>query len=463
MKLRIPLIGGHNQPGVRIIDDQLCENWMPETDAGGKAFLSPAPGLALFLPAGPGPHRSNMVVWKGDAYFVSGSKFVKLDKKFAATEIGSLSTSQGNVCIAAGFGSIAMVDGVSGYYYDGTTFLEITDEDLPKAGFVEWLDKYFIYTQVDTGNFYISALQDPASIGGLDYENAESRPDNLKRAIEHGGDLLLIGEFSTELWHNTGDPVFPWQPYIGSVYPWGTSAPYSVAKLGGWLYVLARVEDGGHSIIKTAGAQAQKISTPALDKEISNLTLETAYGCAYEHEGRGFYKIVFPDDKKIFIYEDGEDAWHQRKIKDDAIMPYGHVYFSGKHIFGDYLSHKLYELKHGVYMDDGEEITRIRRVPRIDAEGRMMVVESIELQMEPGVGLVTGQGEDPRIWLRYSFDGGYKWSHELYGTPGKIGDYENRCVFRKLGAGPMLSLEFGASDPVNWTMVEAWANVTLGR
>jgi len=26
-----------------------------------------------------------------------------------------------------------------------------------------------------------------------------------------------------------------------------------------------------------------------------------------------------------------------------------------------------------------------------------------------------------------------------------------------------LSMEFGASDPVNWTMVEAWANVTLGR
>ncbi|MDH5511554.1 MAG: hypothetical protein OEZ32_14555 [Nitrospinota bacterium] len=463
MKLRIPLIGGHNQPGLRVLDDQLCVNWMPETDASGKAALVPAPGYSLLAAAGPGPLRSNGVKWKGDCYFVSGSKLVKVDSEFKVTEIGELITSQGYACIAAGFNFIAIVDGASGYCYDGTTFEEITDEDLPISDFVEWIDKYYIYTQRDTGNFYVSKLQDPRDIGGLDYENAESRPDNLKRGIEHGGDLLLIGEYSSELWNNVGDPFSPWQPYIGSVYPWGTGAPHSVAKLGGWLYVLARVEDGGHSIIKTASAQAVKISTPALDKEISGLDYESAFGCAYEYEGRGFYKLVFPKDKKIFIYEDGEGVWHERRIKEDAIIPLGHVYFGGKHIFGDYRSHKLYEMAHGVYTDDGSEITRVRRIQRIEAEGHPMTIHSVELQMEPGVGLATGQGEDPLIWMRYSFDGGYKWSQELYGTPGKMGDYENRLVFRKLGTGPMLSLEFGASDPVNWTLVAAWADVTIGK
>jgi len=460
-RIQLPLIGGHNQPGIRMVDDELCVNWIPQRDAGGRRTLVPAPGLALEVSAGPGPSRSNGVEWGGAAYFVSGAKLIKIDASGTVTEAGTLATSQGYCCIAAGFAALAIVDGEYGYKYDGTNLTQIDDVDMPLADFVEWIDKYYIYTQKDTGNFYISAFEDPATIDALDYGNAEARPDNLKRAIEHGGDLLLIGENSAELWHNTGNPLFPWEPYIGAVYPWGTSAPHSAAKLGGWLFILARVENGGHSIIKTAGGQVQKISTPALDLEISALDIESAWGCAYEQNGRGYYRITFPGDGKSYVYEDGEGYWHERRSKDDAIIPLGQVFHGDKHLVGDYNSQKVYELRTDQYSDDGAEITRIRRGPRIEAEGRVIVVHSVEIRLEPGVGLVTGQGSDPLIWIRYTFDG-FKWSHELYGSPGKLGEYEHRCVFYKLGAGPMFALEIGASDPVNWTIVDAWADITTG-
>ena len=458
----MPLIGGQNQPGVRMVDDQLCVNWMPQQDASGRLVLYPAPGYALLAAAGPGPVRSNGVRWKDDSYFVSGDKLIKRDLNNIITEVGTLATTSGYACIAAGHLSLAVVDGSKGYKWDGTTFSEITDPDLPECDFVEWLQRYFIYTKKGTGDFYISAIGDPATIDGLDFENAEARPDNLQRAIEHGGDLLLIGEYSSELWHNTGNPAFPWEPYIGAVYQWGTSSPHSAAKFRGWLYILAQTETGGYSIIKTAGGQVQKISTPAMDKVIAGYETETAYGCAYELNGRGYYKLVFPDDGVTYVYDDVDGQWHERSTKDVAIMPMGHAYHGGKHIFGDYKSHKLFELDTDLYTDDGKPITRIRRAPRIEADGREMVVHAVEVQMEPGAGLATGQGEEPVIWLKYTFDG-YKWSHELHGTPGKIGEHDNRCVFRALGSGPMFACEIGASDPVNWTIVNAWADISIGR
>ena len=67
-----------------------------------------------------------------------------------------------------------------------------------------------------------------------------------------------------------------------------------------------------------------------------------------------------------------------------------------------------------------------------------------QLTLESGVGLVSGQGSDPQIMLRYSNDNGHTWSDELWGSAGlytggggNLGEFARRYIQRRLGSAPM--------------------------
>ena len=72
-----------------------------------------------------------------------------------------------------------------------------------------------------------------------------------------------------------------------------------------------------------------------------------------------------------------------------------------------------------------------------------------ELFMESGAGLTSGQGSDPQIRISYSDDGGRTFSAERARSFGKIGEYNKRIVWRRLGRVPFNRVvRFINTDPV---------------
>jgi hypothetical protein len=76
---------------------------------------------------------------------------------------------------------------------------------------------------------------------------------------------------------------------------------------------------------------------------------------------------------------------------------------------------------------------------------------SLQLDCESGVGINSGQGDDPQVMLRWSDDGGHTWSSEHWSPMGKIGAYYQRVFWRRLGMTLKLRdrvYEISGTDPV---------------
>jgi hypothetical protein len=84
----------------------------------------------------------------------------------------------------------------------------------------------------------------------------------------------------------------------------------------------------------------------------------------------------------------------------------------------------------------------------VDADYKSTFAGSLELVFDRGIGTTTGQGADPRVMMRQSWDGGKTWSSERWRTMGKIGQYRARAVWSRMGAAPQRVIEFSIADPV---------------
>jgi hypothetical protein len=106
-------------------------------------------------------------------------------------------------------------------------------------------------------------------------------------------------------------------------------------------------------------------------------------------------------------------------------------------------------------------IRRLRRAPHISDEQVRIRHHAFQLDLEAGLGLTTGQGDDPQLMLRWSDDGGHSWSVEYWVSAGKKGEYRRRAIWRRLGMSRDRVYEVTISDPVRCTWIDAF--LTLGQ
>jgi hypothetical protein len=91
-----------------------------------------------------------------------------------------------------------------------------------------------------------------------------------------------------------------------------------------------------------------------------------------------------------------------------------------------------------------------------------MYYKELIVNMEAGVGLVLGQGEDPQLMLQWSNDYGHTFGNFHYATIGKIGQYGARAKFNRLGRGRNRVWRITMSDPVKFVVLGATLDVETG-
>lgn len=199
------------------------------------------------------------------------------------------------------------------------------------------------------------------------------------------------------------------------------------------------------------------------------------------------------------------------------------VNFAGNIIIGDYQNGRLYQLSNTVYTDADQPIRRLRRAPHLTTDLQRQYFDEFQIQFQPGVGLAgndptaplenllaelydtpflttqadvildtesgddllatllgattdlltesgddllasvaTTQGVDPQAMLRWSNDGGSTWSNEHWTSIGKIGRYQNRAIWRRLGMARDRIFEVSISDPVKAVIVSANLKASVG-
>ena len=400
-------------------------------DAKAQTVLFNTPGQVAFCELADirGFHEMSGVL-----YAVAGEKLYSVDSAGTSTELGDIPGSD-RVYMADNGTQLCIVANPTGYIY-ATSLAEITDPDWPGASTVTYMDGYFIFSRADSGQFFISALLDGTDIDALDFATAERSPDNVIRVIADHGELWLFGTKTIEVWYNSGRADFPFERINAAAIERGCKSAATVTKMDNSLVWL-----GDDNIVYRAnGYVPQRISDHGLEEDIESLT--GAVGWSYTQEGHKFYVLTY--SSLTAVYDAATGLWHNRQTYGQGDWaPKHYCYCYDKHLVS---GEKIYYLDRSVYADDGGDIiAEIVSVPYGD-NTISLVMRRFQLDIEAGVGL--GTGEDPKATLSFSDDGGKTWSNEIEGSLGRVGNYSNRIVWRRLGRFRQRILRVRISDPV---------------
>lgn len=450
-------------------DAQRTVNLFPvidETQQGKEiAALYGAPGKTLFGAVGAGPIRALFSSANGRAFAVSNNTLYEVNSDGTSTVRGTLNTISTNCTIDENPFQLAICDGTSLYIltYATNVFGIVTDSDFPGSGTVTFMDSYFVYNVPSSGKFYISAQNDGTNVNALDFATAESSPDNLVRVIKAVGLLWLLGDRTVEVWSNTGGTDFPFSRTEGAVMDAGCAAAHSVVLLDNSIFWLGKDSRGKGIVYRANGAIPQRISTHAIEYalgQVSDLSVLRAYN--YQQDGHAFYVLTGSGMSSTLVYDVSTNLWHERAYlnsRGDYETDRGicSMFAFNKTLVGDKLNGNIYQLDLSTYSDNGNAIKRQRTFTHIANEGRLLKFSELVVDFEYGDGLTSGQGSDPVAWLEISYDGGRTWSKEYQAKIGKLGNYQARARWGRLGGGKrMFTFRVTVTDPVKIAICGAY-------
>jgi hypothetical protein len=500
------LAGGQDNAPNRRQDDQMCFNWYAEVDgqdAKEAVGLLGCPGLVQLVAAeggGAPGFDASMTVWpqpySGPPLPVRGFWVLPGNKTALAViadtcylvtatqtaptvwptlsmeSVGTLNTSSGPVAIrdnnAGGFA--VLVDGPNGYLYNLSTkdFNGITDPNFLGSDTVAYIDGWWIFNKPGTQTFYTNSQAFATSFNALYFALKDGASDNLVAVYENKEILWLLGERTTEVWYNAGGATFAFQRISGTLIQTGCKAAASVSRFGAQgqegLIWFGRSERGENVIVRTQGFMDQVVSTPSFGDEVATYpTTSDAIGYTYQEDTHEFYVLTFPSADVTWCYDGQSGLLHKRASYD----PYAHKFhrhrsncfmnFAGMRIVGDYQNGAIYQLTRDAYTDAGWPLLAKRRAPHIWDKGQRgrVFMASLQLDFNPGVGNASGMGADPQCGLAISRDGGKTFGQRWNAPIGKIGEFRNRTMWRKLGWGRDNVVDLEVIDPVNRDLVGA--------
>jgi hypothetical protein len=92
----------------------------------------------------------------------------------------------------------------------------------------------------------------------------------------------------------------------------------------------------------------------------------------------------------------------------------------------------------------------------LNNENQLTRYNKLEILLENGVGLQTGQGVNPIASLQLSRDGAKTWSGTIQSSMGAVGQYQTKVVFRRLGVADQMTFRLSISDPVKISLIGAY-------
>jgi hypothetical protein len=383
----------------------------------------------------------------------------------ALTVITALGTGSGGI----GTYTVSTSQTVSSTTLYGLNFSQLPSSDGAFTGGtnVDVVDNYFVYNRPSTQQFGCSNVLSPIS-GSTNFSSKDGAPDNLVTLIVDHREIYLLGETSSEVWVDQGTSPFPFTRIPGTSTQHGIAAPFSMARVGNSFAYLSKNNRGTAQIVQMNGYVPQRISTHAVENSLTGQTITDAIAWTYQLEGHEVYVISFPTIQLTWCYDIATQMWH-KWLYTNNLGQYERcrgncaAVFQGYNLVGDYSNGKIYHLDRNIYTDDGQNVKRMRRAPHLTVDLQRQYFEELQLQFQPGVGLSTGQGDDPQAMLRWSNDGGSTWSSEHWTTIGKIGKYTNRAIWRRLGTARDRIFEVTVSDPVKAVIVSANLKMTAGE
>ena len=450
------------------LSSQQTANWYQQFNDGGKDpyVLMPFPGLNnLGNAAGKdrGFHRMAEML-----YQVKDASLYEIDKLGNHTLRGTIPGAKRCIIADDGINMFIVVPGERVWQYttDTNEVTEVTNVNITGALSVDFFNNQFIYTFADFST--VSNVGNGAEASGLNRIGEETLPDAMVRDFVFEEIIYRAGTRSIVGWYNSGVGAPPIDKLQGRIFNVGLSAPYSIAKTDEAMYWLG----DDNAIYRAQAGTHQRISSDAISNAISKFNIiDDAIGFTYTFEGQNFYTITFPSASKTFTVSESlsENGWFELSsgINDDKWQGSSVISAYGKNYVADADNGNVYLLDLDTYKNNDEALKRTRVTSNIDARliggalGDAVTMSSVLISMESGVGLITGQGDNPRIIVEASYDGGRTWKAGAWPKVGRLGQFVLKVKWDNMKTFYDCMLRISSTDPVNYSVYSANIDLKL--
>ena len=387
------------------------------------------------------PVRSNIHIYSGKMYVVSGTSFLSIDSTYTVTNLGSVGGSgRAKILInAKGSGPQMLILNGSGdgYIYTvagGLAIISDTDWQASSHGAI--LNERFWLVKDGTNQFFASNISDGTAYNPLSIATAEESPDNVIAIAAKKSSLWIIGEKTTEFWQTFDDVLLPVRRVKYATKERGILAPESYADVGEYVAFLA--DDCTVRLIKDT--TFERISDLELELRIKgNGTAafpgfthpETAFGFFSDGPVHKVYYLTFPDDGYTWGYDITTGLTHTRDSDDTGTWRICCVHkFNNDFVGGDWKDGKIWKLDPAAFDEGGNKIRTIITTPPVEGGEVDITIPTIEIEMEVGQ---TTDGSMPQMIVYYTKDGGNTWVNKGPISLGKAGEFSKRVVLRQFG------------------------------
>lgn len=419
-----------------------------------------APGIGTWTTVGTGP-ISGMHAALGYLWVVSGNKLYRVDSNKVVTEIGTVGTPT-RIDIDNNITTLVVVNSPDAYYYDTSTstFGQIADVDFTARGAtdVEFVDNFLLFVEPDSGRFFGADVGTATSFDSLNFATAEGSPDNLVGLKVDHRQIILLGETSTEIWELTGGAGFPFARAANGFIEQGCFNGRTAAKLDNTVFWLGQ----DYTVRALRGTTPERVSQAGIEQALGEVTIASGLGWSYSQEGHLFYVLTFPEG--TFIYDATTKEWHERETYGYPYwLAWSHAQFAGLELVGDVSSNRIGYLSPLVYDDWGTTQRMEWTYQPVYAEGLRAFHERLEIIMETGTGLISGQGSDPEIMMQVSDDGGLTFESLPNRKIGRMGEYTHQVFWNQIGSSYQRVYRGAVSDPVKVVLADTQLEVTGAR
>ena len=502
----LPIAQGFYVSDSQPLSSQRCVNFqpsVPQTSTITDANLFPTPGLVELIQLDINNPCRGAHVMAGVPYFVVNGILYELQRSvdsegnetFTKVIKGGIQGSS-RVSMADNGTELCIVappdDDTEGrsYIYNRNTggTSQITDANFDgPAQSVVFVDGFFVFQKANGKKFFNSPINNGVGpYDPLDFSSANVDPDEIKGQAVYRNLLHIFGSETIEIFRNIGRTPAPFQRVSGGVIQIGLFAPQSLQNYDDSLVFVGGSVNDSPGVYRISGSSKQKISTLAIDNELSDLTpeqIENLFSWTYSESGAFFYALTLP--KTTFVYDSVNGRWHERQSTfqgsdvgyrvSHAVAAYGRI------LVGDRFDGRVGEIKEDVFTEYDFLVERFITTRPFDALGNNVFVGNMEAVCESGVGLlndidvlgdkrpdgsdvVLKAGKDPKITLSYSDDGGKTFKARSSRGLGLMGEYQRRQIWRRRGnfsRSRVIRLEISA--PVKAVIIKLEATIQQGR
>lgn len=447
----------------------ICNNLRPvvsEAPAYSQTALRATDGIDSFVSTTFNIGRGSIEV-DDVAYFVQGSRFISVASDGTITNIGAISgTGRVSMANSKTYIWIVVPDGDSYYYNIGSGVLTL-NSDVNFSGpatSVQFKDSFFFFT---TDSIIFNSDLDGISFSPLDFGTAETDPDIIQTGLVTNGQYYALGTRTIQPYQTVGGAGFPLAPIPTATIERGLAARFAVAKADNTFFFMGGGDQQEVAIWKFLGNDAEKISTPAIDHYIQNLSdsiIQASFAVSYQLDGEEYVCFSFSDKTLVYQCEAskklGRHIWHERSSSGSRWRVNSIVRAHNKLYASDERTDKIGILSARVYTEYGDTVFREFSTQPFSFDGAPAFVGSYEMVMTVGVG--NSSSTNPVVSHSYSSNG-INFSPIFTREMGAVGEFNTRVIWRRMGKIERSRvLKFSVNEPCECTFYRIEAEVQGG-